>query len=304
MVAGATSSPWCWQHRGGVDPGQRLPAGGPFRGRRSRGRAHLRRAQQHVRDGRRSRQAALQPAQRRPTRPGDSGSSRERDGRDPARRAGSGVEAVLPRLPLPASYLIGDTASGRAAVVDPRRDVQEYLDDAVAAGLAITHVIETHFHADFLSGHLEIAEQTGASIVYGARAAGRVEFDVSFAADGDRILLGDVTLEIVATPGHTPESVCVVVRERPDADPWGVLTGDTSFIGDVGRHDQFSADGVDAVDLAVTCTGRCTTGCSPCPTRHVCSLPMVPDRPAASTCRRPPRARSASNAPRTTRWRR
>jgi glyoxylase-like metal-dependent hydrolase (beta-lactamase superfamily II)/rhodanese-related sulfurtransferase len=141
-----------------------------------------------------------------------------------------------------ASYLIGDENTGRAAIVDPRRDVAEYLADAEAAGLAIEYAIETHVHADFLSGHLELAEATGATIIYGAAA--NVSFPHRKVADRERISLGDVTLEFRATPGHTPESVSVVVWEGPDAsEPYGVLTGDTLFIGDVGRPDLLSAGG-------------------------------------------------------------
>jgi hydroxyacylglutathione hydrolase len=149
-----------------------------------------------------------------------------------------------------ASYLIGDEASGTAVVVDPRRDVGEYLRDAAAAGLRITHVIETHFHADFLSGHLELAAQTGAEIVYGEAA--RTEFPSRKVADGERLVLGDpggVVLEFRATPGHTPESISVVVYEHAGAEPYAVLTGDTLFIGDVGRPDLLSSAGVSAQDL-------------------------------------------------------
>ena len=150
-----------------------------------------------------------------------------------------------------ASYLIGDTTSGRAVVVDPQRDVAQYLADADEAGLRITHVIETHFHADFLSGHLELAAATGASIVYGKAAAGRVEFPIETLGDGDRISLGTVDLEILETPGHTPESISIVVREHgPDDTPYGVLTGDTLFIGDVGRPDLLAAVGHTADELA------------------------------------------------------
>ena len=150
-----------------------------------------------------------------------------------------------------ASYLIGDTGSGRAVVVDPQRDVAQYLADADEAGLRITHVIETHFHADFLSGHLELAAATGAAIVYGKAAAGRVEFPIETLGNGDRISLGTVDLEILETPGHTPESISVVVREHgPDDAPYGVLTGDTLFIGDVGRPDLLAAVGYTADDLA------------------------------------------------------
>jgi hydroxyacylglutathione hydrolase len=147
-----------------------------------------------------------------------------------------------------ASYLIGDETSGLAAVVDPRRDVAEYIADAEAAGLEIRYVIETHFHADFLSGHLELAEATGAEIIFGAAAA--PEFPARLVTDGERIALGDVVLEFRATPGHTPESTSIVVWEHADdPEPWGVLTGDTLFIGDVGRPDLLASIGVTADEL-------------------------------------------------------
>jgi glyoxylase-like metal-dependent hydrolase (beta-lactamase superfamily II)/rhodanese-related sulfurtransferase len=153
-----------------------------------------------------------------------------------------------------ASYLIGDLASGQAVVVDPQRDVDEYLSDAEANGLRIVKVLETHFHADFLSGHLELAARTGAEIGYGAAAAGRTEFAIETFADGDRIQLGSdadsVTLEIRETPGHTPESISIVVRpDGATSEPHGVLTGDTLFIGDVGRPDLLSSVGVTADEL-------------------------------------------------------
>ncbi len=150
-----------------------------------------------------------------------------------------------------ASYLVGDTTTGQAVVVDPQRDVAEYLADAEAHGLTITTVIETHFHADFLSGHLELADHTGARIAYGAAAAGRAEFPIDTYADGDRIRLGEVELEIRETPGHTPESISIVVHPHgADAAPYGVLTGDTLFIGDVGRPDLLASVGVTADELA------------------------------------------------------
>jgi glyoxylase-like metal-dependent hydrolase (beta-lactamase superfamily II)/rhodanese-related sulfurtransferase len=149
-----------------------------------------------------------------------------------------------------ASYLIGDTTTGRAVVVDPQRDVQQYLDDAAEHGLRIERVIETHFHADFVSGHLELADHTGAAISYGEAAEG-VSFPIERLADGQRLDLGDVALEIRATPGHTPESISVVVYEHGDDElPYGVLTGDTLFIGDVGRPDLLSSQGVGADELA------------------------------------------------------
>jgi glyoxylase-like metal-dependent hydrolase (beta-lactamase superfamily II)/rhodanese-related sulfurtransferase len=133
-----------------------------------------------------------------------------------------------------ASYLVGD--EGEAAVVDPRRDVQEYLDEAAAQGLAIRYVVETHLHADFVSGHLELAERTGATVVIGARAGAL--FPHRPVKDGDELRLGRVVLRFLETPGHTPESLCVVVTDTAaSSQPRLVLTGDTLFIGDVGRPD-------------------------------------------------------------------
>ncbi len=149
-----------------------------------------------------------------------------------------------------ASYLIADEDSKQAVVVDPRRDVREYVDDATERGLSIVGVINTHFHADFVSGHLELAEATGAWIGYGEAAV--ADFPVRHLADGERISLGDVTLEIMATPGHTPESVSVLVFEHADDDvAYGVLTGDALFIGDVGRPDLLASIGVTAEQLGV-----------------------------------------------------
>jgi len=148
-----------------------------------------------------------------------------------------------------ASYLIGDETTGRAVVVDPQRDIAEYVDDAKAAGLSIELVLETHFHADFLSGHLELAEATGAEI--GFSSVAETEFPSRKLADGERIELGDVVLEIRHTPGHTPESISIVVWEHADDDePYGVLTGDTLFIGDVGRPDLLSSIGFTREELA------------------------------------------------------
>ena len=146
------------------------------------------------------------------------------------------------------SYLIGDTSSGRAVVVDPQRDVSQYLEDAAAQGIRIERVIETHFHADFVSGHLELADTTGAIISYGEGA--EADYPIELLHDGQILSLGDVTLEVRATPGHTPESVSVVVSETAGAEPWGVLTGDTLFIGDVGRPDLLAAAGLTPEELA------------------------------------------------------
>jgi glyoxylase-like metal-dependent hydrolase (beta-lactamase superfamily II)/rhodanese-related sulfurtransferase len=143
-----------------------------------------------------------------------------------------------------ASYLIGDETTGRAVVVDPQRDVSGYVTDAGSHGLTIERVIETHVHADFLSGHLELASRTGAVISYGEGA--EVAFPMEPLRHGQRLGLGEVTLEIRATPGHTPESISVVIRERAgDEVPYGVLTGDALFVGDVGRPDLLASAGTD-----------------------------------------------------------
>jgi glyoxylase-like metal-dependent hydrolase (beta-lactamase superfamily II)/rhodanese-related sulfurtransferase len=147
-----------------------------------------------------------------------------------------------------ASYLVGDETTGQAVVVDPRRDVGEYLADARTQGLTIVGVIDTHFHADFLAGHLELAEATGAWIGFGSRA--QADFPVRHLADGERIVLGEVALEVWETPGHTPESISVLVREHAgDEVPYGVLTGDALFIGDVGRPDLLASVGYTADEL-------------------------------------------------------
>jgi glyoxylase-like metal-dependent hydrolase (beta-lactamase superfamily II)/rhodanese-related sulfurtransferase len=148
-----------------------------------------------------------------------------------------------------ASYLIGDEEAGRAVVVDPQRDISEYVADAQRQGLRIEQVIETHVHADFISGHLELAERAGASIAYGEAA--RTEFPIEHLRDGQRISLGDVELEVRATPGHTPESISIVVYEHHgDAVPYAVLTGDTLFIGDVGRPDLLAGEGLNTQEMA------------------------------------------------------
>ena len=150
-----------------------------------------------------------------------------------------------------ASYLVGDRSTGKAIVVDPQRDVDQYINDAKEEGLTITSVFETHFHADFLSGHLELAAKVGAEIIYGAAAAGRVDFPIRTMKDGEHFSLGRLDLELLETPGHTPESACLIIRpDGPNGEPYGVCTGDTLFIGDVGRPDLLSSVGFTADDLA------------------------------------------------------
>jgi glyoxylase-like metal-dependent hydrolase (beta-lactamase superfamily II)/rhodanese-related sulfurtransferase len=148
-----------------------------------------------------------------------------------------------------ASYMIGDETTKRAVVVDPQRDVSGYLADAKDLGFTIDLVIETHFHADFLSGHLELAKATGAKIVYSSVA--EAEFEFMGVDDGERYSLGEVTLEFRHTPGHTPESLSIVVYEHAnDEVPYGVLTGDALFIGDVGRPDLLASIGFSRDELA------------------------------------------------------
>jgi hydroxyacylglutathione hydrolase len=148
-----------------------------------------------------------------------------------------------------ASYLIGDEQSATAAVVDPQRDIDRYLAFAAEHGLTIQHVILTHFHADFIAGHLELNEQTGATIYLGRSA--QAEYSFTPFGDGDSIDLGGVRLAAMETPGHTPESISILVYDRAKSDsvPHAVLTGDTLFVGDVGRPDLRAALGWSADEL-------------------------------------------------------
>src|SRR5437870_5480982 len=146
-----------------------------------------------------------------------------------------------------ASYLIGSGAE--AAVVDPQRDIDIYIEEAKAHSLVIKYVIETHCHADFISGHHELASRTGAKIYFGARADAKFPFVPVH--EGDEIDMADVTLRFLETPGHTPESISILVfdRQKSSTVPEAVLTGDTMFIGDVGRPDLLGSR-VPATDLA------------------------------------------------------
>ncbi len=148
-----------------------------------------------------------------------------------------------------ASYLVADEGSRVAVVVDPQRDTNQYTDDARRLGLTIRHVVLTHLHADFVSGHLELQHREGASIHLGRRAT--AEYPFVPAAEGDRIVLGPrVRLEVLETPGHTPESICLLVIEEPQQPPYAVLTGDTLFVGDVGRPDLAVPAGLATDELA------------------------------------------------------
>jgi len=148
-----------------------------------------------------------------------------------------------------ASYLVGDERSRIAAVVDPQRDIDQYLAFARARDLRIAHVLLTHLHADFIAGHLELRDRVGATIYLGAAA--KAEYAFTPLADGDRIEFGAGRLQALETPGHTPESISILIfdRDRSDTEPYAVLTGDTLFVGDVGRPDLRVALGWSAADL-------------------------------------------------------
>lgn len=149
-----------------------------------------------------------------------------------------------------ASYLIGDESTGIAAVVDPQRDTDHYIAFAAEHGLKIEHVFLTHLHADFVAGHLELRDRVGAKIYLGASA--KASYAFTPLRDGDMVEFGRVRLKILETPGHTPESISIVVYDlnASESQPHAVLTGDTLFIGDVGRPDLRVALGWSATDLA------------------------------------------------------
>jgi hydroxyacylglutathione hydrolase len=133
-----------------------------------------------------------------------------------------------------ASYLLA--SGGEAVVVDPQRDVELYLKAAAEHGAAIRHIFETHLHADFVSGHRELAARTGAKIYMGAQSG--ATFEHVPVSDGFELKFGKASISVLETPGHTPESICLVVTDTEKSRaPWAVLTGDTLFIGDVGRPD-------------------------------------------------------------------
>jgi glyoxylase-like metal-dependent hydrolase (beta-lactamase superfamily II)/rhodanese-related sulfurtransferase len=149
-----------------------------------------------------------------------------------------------------ASYIVADTESGVAAVVDPQRDIDQYVAFAAEHQVNIAHVILTHFHADFVAGHLELRDRAGARIYLGAK--GKAEYDFTPLADGDTVSLGPgVRLQAIETPGHTAESISVAVYDLAVSGtaPNAVLTGDTLFVGDVGRPDLRVALGWSAADL-------------------------------------------------------
>lgn len=148
-----------------------------------------------------------------------------------------------------ASFLVGDEASATAIIVDPQRDIQRYLTDAAELGLQIRHVFLTHFHADFVAGHLELRDRCGATIHLGSHA--QAEYAFVAMKDGDTLEFPGLRLEVLETPGHTIESISILVFDlrKDQAKPHAVLTGDTLFIGDVGRPDLRASLGWTASDL-------------------------------------------------------
>jgi hydroxyacylglutathione hydrolase len=160
---------------------------------------------------------------------------------------------ILKQFYLPclahASYLVGDEQTGTAAVVDPQRDVGIYLSFASDHKIAIKHVFLTHLHADFVAGHLELRDQLGATIYLGAKA--QAEYKFTPLGDGAAVEFGRVRMKALETPGHTPESISIAVYDldKSETEPHAVLTGDTLFVGDVGRPDLRAALGWSATDL-------------------------------------------------------
>ncbi|HWF92903.1 MAG TPA: MBL fold metallo-hydrolase [Terriglobales bacterium] len=148
-----------------------------------------------------------------------------------------------------ASYLLGDEASATAVIVDPQRDIEQYVADAEKFGLTIRHVFLTHFHADFIAGHLELRDRCGATIHLGSRAQAQYSFNAM--KNGDALEFSGMRLQVLETPGHTIESISILVFDlkKDKGHPYAVLTGDTLFIGDVGRPDLRASLGWTANDL-------------------------------------------------------
>jgi hydroxyacylglutathione hydrolase len=191
---------------------------------------------------------------------------------------------ILKQFYLPclahASYLIGDEQSGTAAVVDPQRDTDQYVAFAAQHGLQIKHVFLTHLHADFVAGHLELRDRVGAAILLGAAAKAAYAFTPLH--EGDSLEFGRVRLKALETPGHTPESISLVVYDlnASDTEPHAVLTGDTLFIGDVGRPDLRAALGWSAAELGSMLFDSLHTKLLPLPDQSL----VYPAHGAGSLC--------------------
>lgn len=149
-----------------------------------------------------------------------------------------------------ASYMIADEETKIAAVIDPQRDVDLYVKDAEHHGFQIKYVFLTHFHADFVAGHIELRDKLNAKIYIGAQ--GQAEFDATSVKDGDVVEFGKIRFSVLETPGHTPESISILIYDlnKSDREPYAVMTGDALFIGDVGRPDLLGSIGFTAEQLA------------------------------------------------------
>ena len=179
-----------------------------------------------------------------------------------------------------ASYLIGDEQTKTAVVVDPQRDVDQYLQEAQLHGWTIRYVFLTHFHADFLAGHIELQRQTGAKICMGAKA--KTDFPLRTFKDGETLEFGSVRIQVLETPGHTPESISLAVYDLniSQTQPHSVLTGDTLFIGDVGRPDLMASVGVTAQELGEQLYDSLRTKLMPLPDETL----VYPAHGAGSMC--------------------
>jgi hydroxyacylglutathione hydrolase len=203
-----------------------------------------------------------------------------------------------------ASYLIADEVTGEAAVIDPQRDVVQYTADAERSGCRIRHVFLTHFHADFLAGHLELRDCAGATIYLGTRAT--AEYPFTPMVDGAELQLGRARLEVLETPGHSPESISILVYdpEHSQDRPYAVLTGDTLFIGDVGRPDLRASLGWAAEQLASMLYDSLHQKLVRCLTTHSCIRPTARALCAARTSRPTRCPPSGFNVATTTRFNR
>ncbi|MBB6500294.1 MBL fold metallo-hydrolase [Pedobacter cryoconitis] len=157
------------------------------------------------------------------------------------------IEQIYTGCLAEAAYYI--ESNGEAAIIDPLREVQPYLKKAKLAGATIKYIFETHFHADFVSGHVDLARQSGAKIIYGPTA--QTTFDSYIAEDGEIFKIGDLTIQVLHTPGHTPESTTYLLRDK-EGKPYCIFTGDTLFIGDVGRPDLVQKGAQTAEEMAGT----------------------------------------------------
>ena len=158
------------------------------------------------------------------------------------------VEQLYTGCLAEAAYYI--ESNGEAAIIDPLRETEPYLELATKRGAKIKYIFETHFHADFVSGHVDLAQKTKAPIVYGPTA--NTDYEILEAKDGQVFNIGDVKLKVLHTPGHTPESSCYLLFDENGREE-AIFTGDTLFIGDVGRPDLAQKSGeITAEDMAAT----------------------------------------------------